>query len=230
LSRCAYGNVSCEPGFRLVSAAEVGMRSDRFSDRGFEAQLYHDSTQNRYILAFRGTDGVGDDWDANFAQARGERTRQYSLASNLAIDVSTRIGNADLEYAGHSLGGGLATIAALTTTGTATVFNTAAFQPTTAALYGLDSEYQNASSHVRHIHTDFDPVTVLQERADDLNWGDLQTAPGVQLEIPNPDHPWMNSEHENAPTFTAGLAPVLWHRIEGVIHVLQSLIHHNCSP
>jgi hypothetical protein len=230
LSECAYGNVSCEPEFRLVDAAEVGMLNNRFSDQGFDAQLYHDASQNRYILVFRGTDSIGDDWDANFGQARGERTRQYRLALNLAKDVLLSIGNASLEFAGHSLGGGLATLAALETDRTATVFNTAALQPSTAAIYGLTSEYQNANASVRHIHTDFDPITVLQERADDLNWGNLQTAPGAEIKIPNPDHLWMNSAHANATTFTQGLAPVLWHQIMAVTHVLQSLIKYNCSP
>lgn len=230
LSECAYGAVSCEPEFRLVSAAEVGMLDIRFSDQGFDAQLYYDASQHRYILVFRGTDDTGDDWDANFGQARGERTRQYDLASNLAIDISTRIGTASLEFAGHSLGGGLATIAALETNSSATVFNTAALQPSTAALYGLTAEYQNANTHVRHIHTEYDPNTVLQGLADDLNWRNIQTAPGIQLELPNPDHPWMNSMNAIATTFTGSLAPILWHKITAVIHVLQSLIGYNCSP
>jgi hypothetical protein len=230
LSQCAYGVVSCEPDFRLVRSAEVNMLDIRFSNQGFDAQLYHDASQNRYILVFRGTDAHGDDWEANFGQTRGEFTRQYHLALTLARDLIPEIGNASLEFAGHSLGGGLATLAALETNGTATVFNTAAVQPTTAALYGLSSEYQNASAHVRHIHTEYDPNTVLQGIADDLNWGDIQSAPGVQLEVPNPDHPWMNSMHDNAATFVDGLAPVLWHKITAVIHVLQSLIRYNCSP
>jgi hypothetical protein len=230
LSQCAYGVVSCEPDFRLVRSAEVNMLDIRFSNQGFDAQLYHDGSQNRYILVFRGTDAHGDDWEANFGQARGEFTRQYNLALTLASDLIPEIGNASLEFAGHSLGGGLATLAALETNRTATVFNTAAVQPATAALYGLSSEYQNASAHVRHIHTEYDPNTVLQELADDLNWRDMQTAPGDQLEVPNPDHPWMNSTHDNAATFVGGLAPVLWHKITAVIHVLQSLIRYNCSP
>jgi hypothetical protein len=230
LSECAYGIVSCEPEFRLVNAAEVNMQDIRFSDQGFDAQLYHDASQNRFILIFRGSDNTGDDWDVNFGQARGEFTRQYDLAYILARDLIPQIGSASLEFSGHSLGGGLATLAALATNRTATVFNTAALQSTTSALYGLNSEYQNASTYVRHIHTEYDPNTVLQGIADDLNWGNIQTAPGVQLEVPNPDHPWMNAMNANATTFSQSLAPVLSHSITAVIHVLQSLIRYHCSP
>ena len=142
----------------------------------------------------------------------------------------TNPGGVNLEFTGHSLGGGLATLAALGTNGVATVFNTAALQPGTAAIYGLQTEYQNAGSIIRHIHTDFDPVTVLQERADDLDFRDMQTAPGINLEVPNPDHLWMDQAHANAPTFMQGFIPVLWHSIDGMVHVLQSLIRTNCSP
>ena len=230
MAECAYGDVSCEPEFVLADLVKLGIPVDRFTDLGFDAQLYHDANRNRYILAFRGTDDTGDDWDANLGQARGERTRQYELALNLAKDIAARVGSANLEFTGHSLGGGLATIAAIQTRGSATIFNTAALQPTTAALYGLSPAYQSADAYVRHIHTDFDPNTVLHERADDLNWGDLQTAPGVQVEVPNPDHLWMNATHANAQTFMQGFIPILWHSISGMVHVLQSLIKYNCSP
>ncbi|ASJ71506.1 hypothetical protein IMCC3135_07000 [Granulosicoccus antarcticus IMCC3135] len=228
LSRCAYGNDSCEPLYTLVKPEEIGFTNDQFHLDGFDAQLYQDPATGRYIVAFRGTDGVGDDWDVNFEQARGNRARQYDLAFTLARDIARRFPGAEIEFTGHSLGGGLATVAALATQRPATVFNTAAFQPTTAALYGLTNEYANADQHVEHIHTDFDPVTVLQERLDDLDWGNLQTAPGHFTQIPNPDVPWVNAVHENAQQGIDGFFPAIWHSMDAVIHVLESLIAVNC--
>ena len=229
LSRCSYGTYSCEPVFTLVEPHEIDFSNDQFHLEGFDAQLYHDPATDRYIVVFRGTDGIGDDWTANFEQADGNRTRQYDLAATLARDIAERFPDADIEFAGHSLGGGLATIAALETQRPATVFNTAALQPTTASLYGLEIEYGSADQYIEHIHTDYDPVTVLQERFDELDWKDLQTAPGHFTEIPNPDIPWVNATHDNAEGFVEGLAPVIWHSMDAVIHVLESLIAFNCS-
>ncbi len=222
LSRCSYGTYSCEPEFTLVEPHEIDFSNDQFHLEGFDAQLYHDPATDRYIVVFRGTDGIGDDWAANFEQADGNRTRQYDLAVALAKEIVNRFPEAEIEFSGHSLGGGLATIAALETHRQATVFNT-------AALYGLTPEYEDANQYIEHIHTDYDPVTVLQERFDELDWYDLQTAPGEFTEIPNPDIPWVNAVHDNAPGFVEGLAPTIWHSMDAVVHVLESLIHYNCS-
>ncbi|MGQ7845927.1 DUF6531 domain-containing protein [Granulosicoccus sp. 3-233] len=232
LSRCAYGGLSCEPAFRLVSPAEVGMSNDRFDDEGFNAELYQDPADpDRYILVFRGTDNVGDDWPNSFAQAASEKTRQYDLALNLGRDVVKELPGRQIEFSGHSLGGGLASIAALGTQRQATIFNTAALQPGTAAAYGLEDEYREADAYIRHLHTDYDPVTVLQERADELGvFHDLQTAPGRFTEIPNPDIPWVNNVHAQAESFGEGFFPLIWHSMNAVIHVLESLKEFNCSP
>ncbi len=230
LSRCAYGGESCEPAFRLVSPSEIGMADDRFDNQGFDAQLYQDPDEpDRYILVFRGTDGVGDDWTANLDQAKGEWSRQYDLALNLGRDVVKELPGAQVEFSGHSLGGGLASIAALGTERSATVFNTAALQPGTANSYGLNTEYQDAEDYIRHLHTDYDPVTVLQERADELDIHDLQTAPGISTEIPNPDIPWMNEVNAQASSFGEGFAPTIWHSMNAVIHVMESLMEFNCA-
>ena len=229
LSRCSYGSYSCEPGFTLVEPHEIGFANEQFHLDGFDAQLYYDPATDCYIVVFRGTDDIGDDWSVNFAQAAGQRTRQYDLALVLATNIALRFPDVNIEFTGHSLGGGLATIAALGTQRQATVFNTAAFQPTTASLHGLETEYENAEQYIEHIHTDYDPVTVLQERFDELDYRDLQTAPGHFTEVPNPDIPWVNATHDNAERFVEGLAPVIWHSMDAVIHVLESLIAFNCS-
>lgn len=228
LSRCAYGVVSCEPAFRRVPPEEINLDEALFHNEGFDAELYYDYERDRYVLAFRGTDGEGDDWSNNFDQAEGRLVRQYSLAMQLSQLVTRQLGSENVEFTGHSLGGGLASLAAIQNQSQATVFNTAALQPRVARMIGRETEYREADYYINHVHTRFDMVTIIQQLADDLGYRDMQTAPGISTEIPNPDVSWMNAAHANAETFVSGLIPVLWHSIDAVVHVLESLIDMNC--
>ena len=242
LSRCAYGTHSCEPRFQLVDPATLGLSQTRFSDGGFDAQLYFDPVEQRHILSFRGTDGVGDDWTTNFAQARGQYARQYDLAQELALDLDGHANVQNLTFTGHSLGGVLATIAALATQRQASIFNAAAVQPQTATNYGLDIAYANSDSYINHVHTRSDPLTRVQNLADDVDYSptsrgpngntivhaDIQSVHGNNTQIPNPDVPWVNNQHANAPTPVQGLVFVINHSIDAVIHTLHNLISANC--
>ncbi len=242
LSRCAYGTHSCEPRFQLVDPATLGLSPTRFSDNGFDAQLYFDPVGQRHVLSFRGTDGVGDDWTTNFAQARGQYARQYDLAQELAQDLERNANVQNLTFTGHSLGGGLATIAALATQRQASIFNAAAVQPQTATNYGLDFEYANSDSYINHVHTRSDPLTRVQNLADDVDYSptsrdahgntivhaDIQSVHGNNTRIPNPDIPWVNNQHANAPTPVQGIIFVINHSIDAVIHTLDNLVSANC--
>ena len=244
LSRCAYGTHSCEPRFQLVDPTTLGFRpnTSRFNDNGFNAQLYFDTVEQRHILSFRGTDGIGDDWTTNFAQARGEYARQYDLAQDLARELNNNPGIQNLSFTGHSLGGGLATIAALATQRQASIFNAAALQPQTAANYGLSNEYADSNLYVNHVHTRSDPLTRVQILADDVDYSptsrgpngntivhaDIQSVHGNNTQIPNPDIHWINNQHANATTFAQGLVFVINHSIEAVIHTLENLVSTNC--
>ncbi len=86
-----------------------------------------------FVLAFDGTDDLGD-WYTNFAQgAAGPLVpTQYGEATNVAEQVSRAVGGAELTITGHSLGGGLASAAALATNRPAVTFNAAGLNDLTA--------------------------------------------------------------------------------------------------
>ena len=250
LSRCAYGNLSCEPRFQLVDPGTLGLSTSRFSDGGFDAQLYFDPVEQRHILAFRGTDDDdprnpqidNDDWETNFAQARGQYARQYDLAQELARDLNRNAQVHNLTFTGHSLGGGLATIAALVTQRQASIFNAAALQPQTATNYGLDIEYADSDLYINHVHTRSDPLTRVQNLADDIDYSptsrdpngntivhaEIQSVHGNNTQIPNPDLPWVFNQTVNASTTIQRLGPVIYHSIDAVIHTLENLVSANC--
>src|SRR5690606_29140056 len=88
--------------------------------------------EDEYVLVFRGTDddvfaGVWNDWINNVDQARGQFAPQYLAAMELAVDLIdlTAFSPNNLIATGHSLGGGLASAAAVVAGIPADTFNAA---------------------------------------------------------------------------------------------------------
>lgn len=95
---------------------------------GFAASLTVDE-DGKYTLTYRGTEGEGD-WPANIRQALGKETSQYKQAISLARQVH-RATDGNVLFVGHSLGGGLASAAAVATGSRAITFNAAGLHPNT---------------------------------------------------------------------------------------------------
>ncbi len=130
------------PGWKEVR--KYDRVSDKKSPKGFRAAVYKDSNGN-YILAFAGTNDLKDLLD-NSRQAAGVRSRQYDRAVALAQEWQEKAkeeGKA-IEFVGHSLGGGLATVAAVVTGGNATVFNPPGVHQNTIERY-LNKDKANAA-------------------------------------------------------------------------------------
>ncbi|WP_176832935.1 RHS repeat-associated core domain-containing protein [Celeribacter baekdonensis] len=101
-------------------------RTERFGDglvwddpkTGFYARAYLNNKTGEVIIGYRGTDAFwGTDADDNVGQGLFGKARQYdqaiALAQGVAASGGVRRGNEGLSFAGHSLGGGLATAAGL---------------------------------------------------------------------------------------------------------------------
>ena len=86
---------------------------------GFRGMLYHDTHDDSFILAFRGSKEPAD-WFANIKQYFGLTAPHYEKAKDIAKCYT---GNGRLYFTGHSLGGGLATVAAIFSELKACVFN-----------------------------------------------------------------------------------------------------------
>lgn len=110
-----------EPEFTGADGYEL---VERFADgkNGLNAALF--ANGNDRVLVFAGTDpGSWANWKANFAQAFGFKSAQYEMGIKLATDLQAAYGN--IRFTGHSLGGGIASAAAIITGGSATTFNAA---------------------------------------------------------------------------------------------------------
>ncbi|MCK9506777.1 MAG: DUF2974 domain-containing protein, partial [Porticoccaceae bacterium] len=120
---------------------------------GFAAALTLDESIGQHILAFRGTSPTSfSDWMANIGQGLIGSSSQYDQARVLARAVHAKLGG-NVIFAGHSLGGGLASAAAFATGGRAITFNAA----------GLHSSYRTGTpGDIRAHYIRGDILTTLQ--------------------------------------------------------------------
>lgn len=157
-------------GFVRLDKAEAeraGIPPEAMNDlpSGLTSALYRDDA-GRYVLAFAGTYRTSlRSWKTNFAQGLGIPARQYVLAGRLGKLARGAFGD-ELVITGHSLGGGLATTAALKSGAPAVTFNAAGLSDQTIRGLGIDAtaarEYA-AAGNIRTYVVAGDPLTVLQD-------------------------------------------------------------------
>lgn len=132
LSKAAYAEGAPLPsGWREASTAElrsIGVRPTDLASptSAFRAHVYvtGEGASERFVVAFRGSTSDRSDWISNGAQAAGFKTDHYNRALVIG-DRIARSGADNVTIAGHSLGGGLASAAAIAAGRDAVTFNAA---------------------------------------------------------------------------------------------------------
>ncbi len=116
---------------------------------GMRAVLFENEAGHR-ILVFDGTEATSlANWKANLGQALGLGSEPYAQGVHLAKALHQWSGG-NVHFAGFSLGGGLASAAAVETGGSATVFNAAGLHGSTVGGKAL------SSASVVHFHSSLD--------------------------------------------------------------------------
>jgi len=233
LSSCAYVAVVtiCGEHWQAVTPASLGFNDTLFNDGSFAATLFYNANSNEYVLAFRGSDNFGD-WKDNFLQASGAATKQYKRSVALAKALRQALPAESIRFTGHSLGGGLATAAALAIDTEATVFNPAALHPDTAMKLGLT--YADAQKLVSITTVDGDLLTAIQDSApqsinvDQYPVSGRFPAPGAHRQIGAPSQEWIDEEKKNY-SFLARGEGVILHSIHAVLESEESMLVELCG-
>lgn len=142
---------------------------------GFHAARFRNTESGEYVLAFAGTQPLSKaDWVTNFKQGLGFKAEQYETAMQMALNLKQNLGedaSARLRFAGHSLGGGLASAAALATGIEAVTFNAAGIHKNTKMPDGKALDLTMADSlitayrvceNVPLLKVYLDPLSLLQ--------------------------------------------------------------------
>jgi len=226
LSGCAYADAisHCGENWQSVSPESIGLSADQFDNDPFSATLYYNEQTGEYVLSFRGSDDV-EDWKDNFGQAGGKATEQYQQAVALALALQEALPGETISFTGHSLGGGLATAAALATGAQAEVFNPAALHPDTAQELGLNID---DADHLVDVTTvDGDLLTAIQEPKPG-QWIERHEAPGDHTMIGKPNEQWIEDQKQHYPWIIRNDGVVL-HSIDAVTESEAYLLEELCG-
>ncbi|MBT2747225.1 MULTISPECIES: Mbeg1-like protein [unclassified Lysobacter] len=157
---------------------------------GFRAAVYTNG-DGQYVVAFAGTNDAGGDLIADGGQGFGINTPQYNQAVTLAKEAEAAFGD-NVVFTGHSLGGGLASTAALATGNTAVTFNAAGLSNDTLRDLGFtphDARSQAEDGQIRRYNVDGDPLTGAQQGVELING--MPDAVGYELNLAHPGG-WAN--------------------------------------
>lgn len=139
------------------------------ADSSFRARVYvsDEGGETKYVVAFRGSQS-GEDWVNNGQQVIGASSEHYDKA--LRIGQRLAAVDADVTLTGHSLGGGMASAAALASGHEADTFNAAGLHAST-----LDAARSGgrATPDIDAFYLRGDPLSTLQDGGDRLIVGGL---------------------------------------------------------
>ena len=179
LAQAAYETGDPIPdGWRKVpddELAELGIDPSDLDHTitGMQATIYQNA-DGKYVLAFRGTelgftlDGAED--VANDIAGGTTTSLQVLNAISLSTKLAKAVGPENLDFTGHSLGGELASVAAIATGGQAVTFNAAGVSATSEALargncltnFGTQSPFDG--SNVKAYSYELDPLNNAQDK------------------------------------------------------------------
>lgn len=171
--------------------AKIGLGPDQLNQaNGMQVKVYTDGA-GKYVVVFPGTDfGDPRDVEEDFQGGGG-----VPAQTRAAIDVADRIARSghagDVVYAGHSLGGRLASVAAMATGGTAVTYNPAGVDDATveyvAAQRGTTVEQVRAEAAAdQRAYMYGGEILDRIQTKDPVTREAMPDNPGHRIDIPSP--------------------------------------------
>ncbi|MCW5550353.1 MAG: hypothetical protein KIT44_15430, partial [Opitutaceae bacterium] len=161
-------------------AIPEGLRNATFrhDPSGFRSGLYQHNGTGQYILAYAGTHGLSlRDWWTNLGNAGGAKMAQYERAAALARDAAVAT-NRNVLFVGHSLGGGLATVASAVTGLSAVTVNAAGVPGRVVSRVG--GNLSNAQNLITAYYVRGEILSLVQDLTP------LPNASGTRIPLPGP--------------------------------------------
>ena len=176
-----------DDGWTTVSASQLtadGINPASLVDKSTDLRsvVYTDGKGN-YVLAFGGTNSA-QGWKTNLEQGLGMNSAAYNQAAAIGKDAKLAYGD-HLLITGESLGGGLASTAALASGTTAVTFDAAGVNDNTLRRLGLDpaqARQQAANGQIRAYNVKGEILTSLQEK----HTGIMPAALGHEVTLKDP--------------------------------------------
>lgn len=173
---------------------KMGLDPSDFNDNnksGFYSQLYK-TDEDKYVLAFRGTEGKYNDIKEDVVQGIGISSAQSDKAADLSRMVDEALKGKELTITGHSLGGQLAAVAGGATGRPTYTYNAAGAHNATLRRNDVNRSDMN---HIQAYNATDDPLNMSQDKREKilgkLGWlgglayitGGLPKAAGQRMEV-----------------------------------------------
>jgi type VI secretion system secreted protein VgrG len=182
------------PGFNRLSdddlTTKLHLDPSMFhpQDSGFRAAVYENDSKTppQYVLAFKGTTPDSpEDWENNLAQGVGLDPDYYQRARQLGTAVKQSTGG-NLTVTGHSLGGGLASAAAVSSHLKGSTYNSSGLSHDTVVHFPDTGDRLLTAYQVKG-----EPLTGLQSVTD----GALPSAVGSPVPVDPPPGAGLFDKH-----------------------------------
>lgn len=156
-------------GIKQLTADELNKKGIdskfRHTESGLDAEVFFDENSKQYTVAFRGT-ANDNDIPTDLGNGVAYVTNQYRDASELAKLVKETLGSEEgytVQFTGHSLGGGLASLASSITGYRANTFNAAGVTKRVVEYLGGSKHYYDLHQLVNAYYLPGDIVSAIQD-------------------------------------------------------------------